>query len=115
MMDEFLTESDYRIAAENGLDRSLVYRRVNDIGWSVERAITESIHEENRATGAWTRWKDVAVVNYQTFRTRLSRGKSEEAAALTPAKKPRGRTAQSVNTAYLVAQSQLQEGMTYDA
>lgn len=115
MMDEFLAESDYRIAAENGLDRNLVYRRVYENGWSVERAITEPVHEENRATGAWARWKDVAVVNYQTFRTRLSRGKNEEEAALTPAKMPRGRTVQPVNTAYLVAQSQLQEGMTYDA
>lgn len=114
-MNEFLTESDYRIAAENGLDRSLVYRRVNDIGWSIERAIMEPVHQEHRATGAWERWKDVAVVNYQTFRTRLSRGKSEEMAALTPAKKPRGRTAHPVDMSYLTAQSQLEEGMTYNA
>lgn len=94
MYMEVLTEQDYRIADENGIERLLVYRRVNECGWSVERAITEDVNEKHRPTGAWDRWKEIAEengVSHQLFRTRLSRGKTEEEAAFEPPRKPRGR------------------------
>src|SRR5690606_7631526 len=95
MYMEVLTEQDYRIADENGIERLLVYRRVNECGWNIERAITEGVNEKHRPTGAWDRWKEAAEqngVSHQLFRTRLSRGKSEEEAALEPPRKSRGRS-----------------------
>ena len=89
----FISEAEYKVAEANGIDRMLVYRRVNEQGWSNERAITEEVNEKHRATGAWKRWEHMAVVTYQNFRTRLSRGMSEEMAALTPPRKARGRSA----------------------
>lgn len=108
MYQEVLTENDYRIADENGIERLLAYRRVNECGWSVERAITEDVNDKHRPTGAWERWKQIAEkngVSHQLFRTRLSRGKSEEAAALEPPRKPRGRAIAKdvLDIPYLVA------------
>ena len=83
-MVTFISESDYQTAEANGIDRMLVYKRVNECNWKLERAITEPVNDKHRATGAWKRWEHIAVVTYQNFRTRLSRGMSEETAALTP-------------------------------
>ena len=95
MYPEVLTEQDYRIADENGIDRLLVYRRVIECGWCVERAITEEVNEKHRPTGAWDRWKEVALkngVSHQLFRTRISRGKTEAEAACEPPRRARGRS-----------------------
>lgn len=101
----------YRVAAENGLSRDLVYGRINESSWDAERAVTEACNEKHRATGAWERWKDIAVVNYQLFRTRLSRGKTEEQAALEPAKKARGRAVakEQIDLALLAAHESQQQ------
>ena len=87
----FISEAEYQTAEANGIDRMLVYRRVNEQGWDNERAITEPVNDKHHATGAWKKWEHIAVVTYQNFRTRLSRGMSEELAALTPPRKARGR------------------------
>lgn len=88
----YLTMQDFEIADSNGIKRKSVERRVYDFGWEIERAITEPINERHYATGAWSRWESIAVVTYQNFRTRLSRGWNEHDAALTPPNKPRGRS-----------------------
>lgn len=116
-MEDYLTENDYRVAKENGLERILVYRRVYECGWDVERAITEPVNEQHRATGAWEQWKNIAVVTYQNFRTRLSRGWTEEEAALTPARKPRGRAVERdvFDLPYLIAAQGAMNGVVVDA
>lgn len=86
----YLTEDKYEIAEENGISRKVVFRRVVENGWDITRAITEPVNTKHHPTGAWERWQHVAVVSYQNFRTRLSRGWTEAEAALTPARKPRG-------------------------
>lgn len=94
MYRDVLTDHDYSIAQANGIDRLLVYRRVNEHGWDIERAISEQVNEKHRPTGAWDKWKELAQrngVSHQLFRTRLSRGKTEEEAACEPPKRARGR------------------------
>lgn len=116
-MEDYLTEQDYKVAAEHGLERILVYRRVYECGWEVERAVTEPVNEQHRATGAWKQWEHIAIVTYQNFRTRLSRGWSEQEAALTPPRKPRGRTVSrdALDMPYLVARQAIGEGVMMDA
>jgi hypothetical protein len=36
-----VTEEHFKIAAENGLERWLVLKRVRDLFWDVDRAVTE--------------------------------------------------------------------------
>lgn len=94
MYRDVLTDNDYSIAQANGVDRLLVYRRVNEHGWDIERAISEQVNEKHRPTGAWGCWKQIATengVSHQLFRTRLSRGMTESEAAQTPPRKARGR------------------------
>ena len=120
MYREVLTEQDYRVADENGIERLLVYRRVNECGWDVERAITEEVNDKHRPTGAWDRWKQVAQkngVSHQLFRTRLSRGKTEEEAAFEPPRKPRGRAVAKdvLDIPYLTARQTLDCGVNIHA
>lgn len=119
MYQEVLTEQDYRIADENGIERLLAYRRVNECGWNIERAITEGVNEKHRPTGAWERWKEAAQrngVSHQLFRTRLSRGKSEEEAACEPPRKPRGRavTKEVLDVPYLTARQSMEYEVMYE-
>lgn len=86
-MKVYLTECDYKIANENGIDRLLVYRRVYECGWEIERAITERVNDKYSPTGEWHKWKDVAVVSHGTYRVRRMRGMTEAEAALTPKKR----------------------------
>lgn len=81
---KYLDEGDVKRAAENGVSRELLRRRINEWGWTRERAVSEPKHEHKVQTGAWDFWKKVAVVSHGTFRVRLLRGWSEEAAATTP-------------------------------
>lgn len=107
----YLTPQDFEIAEENGIKKKTVERRVMDFGWDIERAITEPVNERSYATGAWAQWEHIANVTYQNFRTRLSRGWSEQDAALTPPGKPRGRKVdrEVFDTPYLIGKSAVSE------
>jgi hypothetical protein len=50
--DYGVTEEDFVVAAKNGLERWFVLKRVRDLFWDVERAITEPrIPREKRWKG----------------------------------------------------------------
>lgn len=80
---KFLEEEDVKVAEQNGISRELLRRRINEWGWTRERAVSEPKHEHKVQNGTWEEWKDIAVVSHGTFRVRLVRGWSEERAALT--------------------------------
>ena len=37
----YITDKDYEIAESNGINRKLLYTRVYQLGWELERAITQ--------------------------------------------------------------------------
>lgn len=82
---EYITPQDYEIADKNGINRKMLNKRVRELGWDIERAITTPKIQRN--TG-WTEWKDVALsngVNYDCFKNRVKRyGFTQEQAATTP-------------------------------
>lgn len=80
----YITPEDYETAKQNGIPESTVYRRVNQQGWDIDRAITQPLAKHSEKTGAWPRWKDKAVVCRGTFSSRINDGWTEEKAALTP-------------------------------
>lgn len=79
----YVTPDDYETAEKNGIDKLLVYQRVNN-GWDVDRAITEPVNTWCLHNGIWDQWKDKAVVCYKTFASRLNRGMTPKEAATTP-------------------------------
>lgn len=40
---EELSETDYKVASQNGIPRSYAHTRRHQLGWSVKRAITEPV------------------------------------------------------------------------
>lgn len=82
---EYITPQDYEIADKNGINRKMLNKRVHELGWDIDRAITTP--KIVRRTG-WTEWKDIALsngVNYDCFKNRVKRyGFTQEQAAMTP-------------------------------
>ena len=97
-MHYYLQPNHIEIAKKNGIPYNVVYRRFYDLGWNLERAITEPIRK--RSTHNWEKWKDVAKVSKDTYFQRVrNRGWDEERAALTPPlKRHQWRTQKSVFT-----------------
>lgn len=80
----YITDDDYLKAEANGVSQRALEQRVRNLGWDVDRAVKTPIKNNFRPNGRWKRWKDIAVVGYATFASRINNGWSEEAAATTP-------------------------------
>lgn len=81
----YITTEHYDIAKQNGIKELTVYNRVNNLGWSIQRAITEA--PKKRKTTGWNKWKQVALSNgicYETFTTRVNKGMSAKESATIP-------------------------------
>lgn len=84
---EFLTEEDYRIAEQNGIDRMNVYNRVHNLidPWPIEKAITKPV--KRKGTSKHGKWLKIAHENgiyTELFQGRKRLGWSDEKAATKP-------------------------------
>lgn len=87
-MRYYITPEDYEIAEKNGISKMNVYNRVTELGWPIQRAITEKVRIQNK--GYRELLKDHNI-NYNTFISRLRKGLSVEQAltmkVMTPEEK----------------------------
>lgn len=75
--DEIITQEDYDKAAEKGITRENVWKRVNNGGWSVERAISEPVLKKgtfarNSKYGDHVKIAEANGISYQTFWERVN-------------------------------------------
>lgn len=83
-MSYYLQPEHYDIAEQNGISATLLYHRVYDLRMNIEEACTKPVDTRCYKKGLWDKWKDVAVVCYGTFSSRIRAGKDEYEAAMTP-------------------------------
>lgn len=86
---EEISKEQFETAKANGIPRKNVFQRYWDLGWEIERAITEPIRV-GKNTDVWLQWKDIAIKNgvtNPTFNYRLKTGMSPERAATFPVNK----------------------------
>lgn len=92
---EYLTDENYITGATIGISKQTLYKRVYEMGWSVEKAITKPI---NKFNDIWERNRETAEkngVSKKLFYNRIYAGVSETEAT-GPKKDPNEkRTAQA--------------------
>ncbi len=106
----YITPEEYAEAEKNGVDPQSLDRRVRELGWKKERAMTTPL-------GQFTdrrKWVEIAEKNgikYQTFMTRVNQwGWDEERAATEPLQnRSQAAKAASVNRKYRITDRHLLE------
>lgn len=86
MINKYITPEQYKIAERNGMNKYTLERRVRQLGWNIDRALTQPTLRKNKTN--WKEWKAVAKqhgVSYPTYCSRLRIGWTcEEAATNRP-------------------------------
>jgi hypothetical protein len=84
---EWLTEEDFSIAASNGINYDIAYKRFYRYKWSREKTITEPIRKKGGSPkkALWWEYKDISIVSRSTFDYRVKHGMPPRLAALTEA------------------------------
>jgi hypothetical protein len=80
-----ITREDYKLAAENGIPKDLVNKRVREYkNWSKNRILTQPPKKYNGKLSIWWDYRNIAVVTRSTFEYRLKQGMPPELAATKP-------------------------------
>lgn len=84
----YITDEQYLIANRNGISKKNVYQRVNEYGWSVEKAITQPLHNtKNKKTDRTLMLlAELNGVNYGTYKKRIKDGMDPHEAAVKSSK-----------------------------
>lgn len=82
--NEVITDEQYLIANKNGISKKNVYQRVNEYGWSIEKAITKPLYNtKNRKTDRnLMLLAELNGINYATYRQRIKDGMDPHEAAV---------------------------------
>jgi hypothetical protein len=88
-MMKYLTDADYEIARENGVNHASAYNRFYVLGWSREDTITIPVADRRGVyyKHGYDEWKETCKENDispRLYRVRVQRGWSREKAASTP-------------------------------
>uniref|UniRef100_UPI0003694D00 hypothetical protein n=1 Tax=Streptococcus sobrinus TaxID=1310 RepID=UPI0003694D00 len=79
----YITDEEYEIAKENGINANALVKRVRDLGMDKQEAITKPLREMK-----YKKWRKVAIqngINIQTFYTRINKYNwTPKKAATTP-------------------------------
>lgn len=84
MLYVYITDAEYAIAERNGISKANVYNRVNHLGWSVERAITESIRKPDAVRMKYLQLAKKNNISATLYCNRLKEGWGYREAATTP-------------------------------
>ncbi|WP_064774770.1 hypothetical protein [Bacillus cereus] len=82
--NEVITGEQYLIANRNGISKKNVYQRVNEYGWSIEKAITKPLNNtKNKKTDRHLMLlAELNGINYATYRQRIKDGMDPHEAAV---------------------------------
>ncbi|MEW9139778.1 hypothetical protein [Bacillus wiedmannii] len=83
-MTIYITDEQYLIANRNGISKKNVYQRVNECGWSIEKAITKPLHNtKNKKTDrALMLLAELNGISYDTYKKRIKDGMDPHEAAV---------------------------------
>lgn len=82
--DYYVTPDEYARAAAIGVDNQTLDRRIRELGWKKDRAISTPIRPLDKGRGYWRKIAEQNGVNFAAFHSRISRGWSDEEAATKP-------------------------------
>lgn len=84
----YIQDADYEEALKNGISRNLVWKRVYELNWSIERAITTPVGIKKRAASELLKKAEENGVNKSLYYRRIKKGmEPNEAATQPPGKK----------------------------
>ncbi|PFE90292.1 hypothetical protein CN325_27500 [Bacillus thuringiensis] len=99
MINRWIEKEDYQAAEKNGIGYNMLYRRVYQMGWNVDKAINTPPRKYQFREQKWLRIALENGVKKKTFLTRVYKGMSPEEAAKKPVKKLRATMEDMVNLA----------------
>ncbi len=99
MINRWLEKEDYQAAEKNGIGYNMLYRRVYQMGWNVDKAINTPPRKYQFREQKRLRIALENGVKKKTFLTRVYKGMPSEEAAKKPVKKLRATMEDMVNLA----------------
>lgn len=88
--DYYITPEEYSIAESNSIAKATLEKRVRDLGWGKQRAITQA-PVRHKSYGGWRVVAERNGISIRTFRKRVYRGWSFKDAAIIPLSPSRGK------------------------
>lgn len=108
-------------AKETGINESALYHRINNLGWSIERAVTEPSQSEGRrfltakgTTKSLQQWSEESGLDPETISSRIKRGWSVERAVTEPSQKEGNRFLTANGVTKSLAQWSKESGLYRD-
>lgn len=98
-INRWLEKEDYKAAEKNGIGYCMLYRRVYQMGWDIDKAINTPPRKYQFREQKWLRLALENGIKKMTFLTRVYKGMSPEEAAKKPVKKLRATMEDMVNLA----------------
>lgn len=84
----YITPEEYEQAASIGVDNQTLDRRIRELGWNKERAMTTPIRPLNKGRAHWRQVAEKNGISFRAFHSRISRGWTDEEAATRPLQTP---------------------------
>lgn len=110
----YLTDRDYEIANQNGIDKAHAYNRVYKYGWDIERAITQPV--KRKVDALWPKYRDLAEqsgISYMCFYLRIKKmDMAPEEAATTPIIPRTGRTKKNAKLTKEIVETAAKNGIS---
>ncbi|WP_454016121.1 hypothetical protein [Bacillus sp. Marseille-Q7846] len=98
-INRWLEKEDYKAAEKNGIGYYMLYRRVYQMGWDIDKAINTPPRKYQFREQKWLRLALENGIKKKTFLTRVYKGMPPEEAAKRPVKKLRVTMEDMVNLA----------------
>lgn len=80
----YITPEEYERAAAIGVDNQTIDRRVRELGWKKDRAITTPIRPIDKNRRYWRLIAEKNGIQFAAFHSRITRGWTDEEAATRP-------------------------------
>lgn len=80
----YITPEDYETAEANGISYTTLWKRVNDSGWDIDRAITTKVVKQKRLSDELKERLHRNGITVGAYRTRIRRGMSVSEASTMP-------------------------------
>lgn len=82
----YITPDDELVAEANGISKNTLWKRVNESGWDIDRAITEKTQAHNWLSSELKDTLKANGISLSTYRSRVRRGMDKREASTQPIK-----------------------------